>query len=627
MKKKKDRKTNKKTNKKTRLKKELALDRTIIEHMACLEINRLILQPPFHLVGDIKKGDKGISFDGEIEVYSNWKLEKSNFVNKVPVQVKGTTKLTDKEKANVPKKFRHPVYREDLKNYYEHGRGILYFVVTINTETYERQAYYRILAPLDLKGLLQELESNGNASISIDFYILKEDSLETICNEAINLVKKQPQQYVEATEEMDFTYYQVEFTNVDKDSFNIFEATAYIYGFNSDSIGKPVEATKITGFKKTYTENVLLNNEENCVEYYTMETKEEYTVIIENTLTVKYNKEKKSGSFSLERLKTLSSYVKCLKLINHYKKHSEFPFQNFSLKGSVEKGGSFLDVEDKIGYYSELIDVCKQIGISEDYEFNNNEDLVSLFGSIISIFKNKQYHLMNVNDSGDLNETLLHEIQISDYVRVKLIYTNGNFISFYSEEALDLIRGLLPLKAMEEKLKEGNELPEDWKKGFLKISIYATQKIEEMMEDANFNFEIVKLSFSEEYHDVAADIALKIPLDYMHYYNKFKDDRCLELVLKINRRYLEAFPQNDIPVININLVKLMRGNELTEEEQNVVWDIKERAIKNGDRQTRFACEVLIKDKLSAKRIFNSLREEEKEIIMSFPIYDYYEELK
>lgn len=614
----------KKKNQKTNNKKEPVVDTTIIEHMACLEVNRLILQPPFHLVSDIQWNDKGVSFDGDIEVYNSQKIEKNNFVDKVPVQVKGTT---TPKKVYSSGKIRHSVKKDDLEVYYKHGRGVLYFVVTIIPISYKTQAYYHMLAPLDIKGLLLELERSGNESITIDFSELKKGSLEKICHGMIHTVKKQPLQYIEANEEMDFTHYQVEFVNVDADSFNIFETTAYIYGFNSDSIGKPVEATKVTEVRKDHTESVSLNNEENCIKYYTLETEKEYTINIENTLIIKYDKEKKTGSFSLGRVRTLSSYIKCLKLLNHYKIHNKFPFQNFSLQGNIQKGDSFLNVEERIGRYTELIEVCNQIGISENYEFSDSEDLASVFGSIISIFKNKQYNLINVQDPNDLSETLLHEIRISDYIKVKLLYTKGKFVSFYSKEALGIIGGLLPLEAMAAKFEESDELPEDWQNYFLKISIYATQKIEDMVEDANFDFDIVNLSFLEEYHDVRTDRGLNIQLDYMRYYEKTKDARYLELVLKLNNQHLVTFPQDDTAKINIYLVKLMRGLELTEEEQDVIWDIKEKSSKKEESQIRFACEVLLKEKPSAKRVFNSLDEEEKERMMSFPIYHYYEKLE
>ncbi|WP_061578538.1 DUF4365 domain-containing protein [Bacillus licheniformis] len=136
------------------------IDTTIIEHLACLEINNLTLQPPFHLVSNITWNDKGISFDGEILVYNNKNLVKSNVVGEVRVQVKGTTTF---KKIHKRDKIKHPVKKEDIEVYYKFGVGVFYFVVTINPTTLKRQAYYRMLAPFDLKMLLVELDKNGKS--------------------------------------------------------------------------------------------------------------------------------------------------------------------------------------------------------------------------------------------------------------------------------------------------------------------------------------------------------------------------------------------------------------------------------------------------------------------------------
>src|SRR4051812_18621130 len=111
------------------------MDTTIIEHLACLEMNTLILQPPFHLLSNINWNDKGLSFDGDIEVYSN-NIKKTDFIGRAPVQIKGTTTYKKQHKKN---KIKHSVDKKDLDVYYKDGKGVLYFVVTINPDSYAKQ--------------------------------------------------------------------------------------------------------------------------------------------------------------------------------------------------------------------------------------------------------------------------------------------------------------------------------------------------------------------------------------------------------------------------------------------------------------------------------------------------------
>ena len=170
-------------------KEQPAIDTTIIEHMACLEVNNLILQPPFRLISNIQWNDKGISFDGSIDVYNHHKITKSNVIGEVKVQVKGTTTY---KKVSKKEKIKHSVKKDDLEVYYNFGVGVLYFVVTINPATHEKQAYYKILAPLDLKRLLLELNNKGKESITLSFKKLEKGYLETVCKTVIEVVKKQP---------------------------------------------------------------------------------------------------------------------------------------------------------------------------------------------------------------------------------------------------------------------------------------------------------------------------------------------------------------------------------------------------------------------------------------------------
>lgn len=74
---------------------------------------------------NIPDGDKGISFDGDIEVFKDFSESVESLIGKVPVQVKGT--LVE-EFTTGPRKFR--IDMEHLKNYLN-SQGVLYFVVEI----------------------------------------------------------------------------------------------------------------------------------------------------------------------------------------------------------------------------------------------------------------------------------------------------------------------------------------------------------------------------------------------------------------------------------------------------------------------------------------------------------------
>ncbi|PRR94566.1 DUF4365 domain-containing protein [Bacillus atrophaeus] len=619
----------KKNNVKKPVTKEATIDTAIIEHLACLEINNLILQPPFHLVGNIQLNDKGISFDGEILVYNNKNLVKSNAVGEVRVQVKGTTTY---KKVHKKGKIKHNVKKEDIKVYYRFGVGVLYFVVTINPITLKKQAYYRILAPLDLKKLLLELDNNGNNSINLDFKKLEQGDLEPLCKAFINIVKKQPQQYIELSEQMNFTSYQMDIIDINKDSSNLFEQIAYVYGFTADNIGIPIDVAQLDEIKSVKTESVRLNDEEVNVTYEIIETENFYKVIIEDTLSIELQKEKTDGFLKLGKLKTLGSYMKCLQIINYTIEHDKLPFQSFHFKLRLDNKKKLETIEEDIKSHKELIDVCSQIGINENYVFNNDENLSSLFKGIIKVFKSKQYELLNINNQEKLEDLRIYAINLSDYVRVRLVFTGDKFINFYSNEFLTAIGGLLPKTEMHREHDQDNKIPvsipDNWEDYYQRVSVYSAQNVEEMAKDANFDFEIVKLSFSDKHHDIKAHLTINTSLNYINYYNKFCDEEYLDLALDLNQRHLSKFPTESIPKVNIYLIKLIKGYRLSEEEQADILDIQDRAENTEDKTLlRFACEVLLGSKVKAQRIFNSLEGEEKEKLVEFPIYHFYKNSK
>lgn len=80
-----------------------------------------------------------------------------------------------------------------------------------------------------------------------------------------------------------------------------------------------------------------------------------------------------------------------------------------------------------------------------------------------------------------------------------------------------------------------------------------------MAKDANFDFEIVKLSFSDKHHDIKAHLTINTSLNYINYYNKFHDEKYLDLALDLNQRHLSKFLTEDIPKVNIYLIKAHKG--------------------------------------------------------------------
>ncbi|MGW9019272.1 DUF4365 domain-containing protein [Priestia megaterium] len=500
-----------------------------------------------------------------------------------------------------------------------------------DTTTVEQLAYYRILAPLKIRSLLSHLNSSEKKSISFDFKKMKNEDLNPLHYTFIKEVDKQQTGSTETFENKESTPYKVDFVNMQKKAFNLYEGIIHVYGIPDDGIKLPVEEVKIDELKIGKNEVVYMNSESTLVTYQIIETEKGFKVVIEDTLTLDFDRRKKSGLFHLERVKSLASYMKCLRLINYYIQRNKFPFQSLQLSGgTLNLKGHLQQIEEEIESYKELRDICTQIGISENYIFDDKEDFPSLFNAIINIFKDKQYSLLNIHQE-KLKKTDIINIELSKYVKLALVYADGCFLNLYSEEALRIMSKYSSITDVASNHGQGTVkpvmLPGNRENHDQKVSIFTSRKIEEMVKDTNFDFEIVKLSFANEHHNIQADLTITSSLGYIDFYDKTHDENYLELALDLNQRYLAKFPEDDIAKVNIYLIKLKQGHELSEDEQTDLYNMQERAETNKEQTICFACEVLLKNKTKAKRIFATLPDEEKAEIMEFPIYRFYQDLE
>ncbi|MGF9975476.1 hypothetical protein [Viridibacillus arvi] len=126
------------------------LDNNNIERMAVTKINTFIDIPYSHLQSNINVGDKGISFDGTIDIFSSPHQNKTNFLGSVPVQSKGkTVKILSK------KNYNFSISSSDINNYFNND-GVLFFCTQLTT-TGEAKVFYKMLLPLELKTIIQGL--------------------------------------------------------------------------------------------------------------------------------------------------------------------------------------------------------------------------------------------------------------------------------------------------------------------------------------------------------------------------------------------------------------------------------------------------------------------------------------
>lgn len=102
------------------------------------------------LKAEIYDGDKGVSWDGFVYVYSDKSKEKSKLIGRVPVQVKGWTRIPDLSLSEI----HYQVDRSHLENYLHDG-GVIYFVVGISKDGTQKRIYFASLLPVYLQQVLE----------------------------------------------------------------------------------------------------------------------------------------------------------------------------------------------------------------------------------------------------------------------------------------------------------------------------------------------------------------------------------------------------------------------------------------------------------------------------------------
>lgn len=143
-----------------------------------------------HLHPRLNTGDKEMSVDGYIEMYSQNGLQnKENFDDKIWVQVKGHI-ITDKYDIG-KNHIVYPVQINDLKVYLK-DRGIIYFQIFMSEDNTEQHIFYCSLLPLKIKTLL-ETAKNNKSFINITFVKLEhpKDELNKILKQFSHESKKQ----------------------------------------------------------------------------------------------------------------------------------------------------------------------------------------------------------------------------------------------------------------------------------------------------------------------------------------------------------------------------------------------------------------------------------------------------
>lgn len=154
------------------------LDSKKIEKAAVLAIKNLI-QPCETIDDKLDDDDKNILVDGSLEVYKSSALTIKNFIGKVDVQIKGTTRMPLVNRRGFMK---YQIEVENLKRYLEVFHGVLFFCVYVDAaqgSAVGKQVFYAQLLPYDITQILSHTRE-GQKKVSVQFRLFPTEPKEVL---------------------------------------------------------------------------------------------------------------------------------------------------------------------------------------------------------------------------------------------------------------------------------------------------------------------------------------------------------------------------------------------------------------------------------------------------------------
>lgn len=588
------------------------MDNTVIEHLACNEVNRMILQEPFKLVSEIKVNDKSPSYDGEILVYSSSKLNKGNLQGAVKVQVKGTT-VNKKIKK---RKISHTVCKEDLEVYKRFGEGILYFVVPINTKTgiTTSQVFYNALSPLDIERYLNEINRKGNESIQINFKILADNQLDRICRLHLKNVEKQPICLIDGSKKREYQEYKIEYNIDDFEEFDFFENIGYVYGIKED-LEIPIEAIIPENVNIKSENSFELDGHRVHIKYQIQDSPKEITIWFEDTFKLAFDKRKKAGIFNIKNFKSINSSIAILMVLKYIILNKKLPIDVYDIEVDIDVEEEFLNnIDEEIKFYQELLSVCNKIGILGDFCFHENENVKEFIYKITEIFIKGNYDLIK-KEKADIGSQFI-KLNLTEYIKLLLFKEEktNSYKNLFDKEFINQMQTTYPKN-------KGDFDPNNVE--HYTISYYSIYPVDEIFSFTNFDFEVYKNSFNRDKHEKSLEQNNNLVLGLIDLFDKTNKRELLELSIYLLQGLIETDKNSEVYKLNLLQTQKRMDIDITEKDEEYLYSLIE---STDDKKIKFVAYVILGLKIPSKRVYESLEDELNHEIESWPIYYLYQKL-
>lgn len=572
-----------------------------------------------HLEQSISDNDKEPSWDGSIIIYGDKKGDKSKFLGKVPVQVKG--KRESKQSKN---EISYKMKVSDLRNYLIDG-GCFLFMVYINPNNMKKKIYYNALTPIKLEKILENVVKQKTKSIRLKNFPLdnnkKENILLNFHNDCTRQTSFKRIDYIEIEEIGKIKSIEeiiIPFASITKPvSYKmLLENEVYIYArLHNNSTLIPVNALPKVNTISNYIDcNISVDDKAYYDKMRIIRKIDGFTLCIGESLKLifKDNEDEfkinyKSSSKARVLAKDLEFNIKILEA-GYFRINDEIieidrkklSYTNFDLD----------QMKQKLEFTKDVVKTLDILGCKEDINFNELEkqDLKHL-NVLISAFVYDRNIVINEDTGNSLR-----------YVSVG----NLKFLLFFEElEANNKFK----LNNFFDVHLYSKHIEEDKETKYYDVSQFLTLSTNDILTLNNIDFTKIILDFKEINHNKytfpSANsflIELLLALDKANGVRKEEiADTCVELAQWIRTSPDDELEQ-EIKILNL-LQVYKRQRNLTDSEIDELYRIIEN--KSEDYQSMVGSYLLLDQQRQANRYFMKMSDIDQDNFRKFPIYHFW----
>lgn len=582
-----------------------------IEKLAVMHVNLLAVVQGTTIDASIPVDDKGVSFDGHINVYKDSSLKKTSYLGMVPVQVKGKTV------QNIsPLQAKFSANMDDLKNYYR-GGGVLYFVCEI--KNLEVVVFAKILLPLDLKALINAYGDQKTATIYLH-PIRSNKALALICNHFLREKNRQPVAYIGKHSFVSHEFERLKVSRISfepsKEQSNFINQEMYLYGVAGE-IEYPISIVKFEKLSHKGETHIEINGISIPYHYELTELSENNQIILEHSFLINYSRKTKSVKFKILRFHSLESYRKTLWLLEKIESEKSISLFEGAIQFSdlTWNNGEFAEIEKELAFIESVTKVYDKVGVPHDYvSKGSKENLIDFTPILNEVFIEGNYDSIKADPK---KSGILSILLGDDYI-----------LTFYSPDEVEKIQSVAGESF---KNKEVSFVIEKTSESFI-VSPFLLIEPKELLSAANVSLELVKNSFhpgSHDYNDYTFLSTNNFCLQSLNTYDKNGIMDYLYIVEYICSNMIESEiseKNQQIAIINYFQTLFRINGKLSEKHLQQLIDIKESPGNTNDFLLRTCCNVLLNNAFESKHNFNKLDKQVEEDFYTFPIYTLYKQL-